>query len=434
MIAVGHAAVELTPWLEDSAQVSLIPASLFLIPIIYAGLNFGLRGAAPTAVWCAMLTLPNATLLHEGPERFVELWQTGLVVAVGLFVGYRINQERRARAEAERRESCRRASEARFRELFESTADAILLLRPGSVIDEANPAAAALFGMPRAALYDRVLSDLGGPELAQAIRDPAPHRVVRIACTGPGGDRWVHPVVTEAGALSERVQVMLRDVTAQHERQEGLEAYARQALAAREEERRRIARDLHDGPVQELVLLWRRLDELADDVPPEGRSRLGEARSLAERIADNVRRVSRELRPSLLDDLGLGPALKAEAVDFAMRTGIETRFVQSGAVRRLPPDSELMLLRIAQEALRNVERHARARKATVRLTFRQSAVRLTVTDDGQGIRPPADDRSLLLDGKLGLVGMRERARLAGGQLTVQSGRDRRTSISVAVPV
>jgi signal transduction histidine kinase len=222
---------------------------------------------------------------------------------------------------------------------------------------------------------------------------------------------------------------MLRDLTPQYERQRELEAYGRRTTAAREEERARIARELHDGPVQTLVLLWRRLDALEQ---LEGEARAGELRAAqraAREAADELRRVSRDLRPSILHDLGLTTALRAEVTSFSQRSGIVARLVAVGRERRLDPDRELALLRIVQEALRNVEQHARARRAQVRLNYKPGAVRLTVSDDGQGMpdRPRSD---LVGAGKLGLIGMGEQARLIDASLSIGASPDGGTRITV----
>jgi signal transduction histidine kinase len=267
------------------------------------------------------------------------------------------------------------------------------------------------------------------------VRSSGPVRPVQLPAQSDRQTTWVEPTCS---TFSEpdgemRTQVILRDVTVQLARQEGLEAYARQTVATREEERRRIARDLHDGPVQSLVLLWRQLDAIEGSVDPADRRTLAEARALAEQIADELRRVSRDLRPSLLDDLGLGPALKAEVATVADRAGLTGRYVETGQSRRLAPDTELTLLRIAQEALHNVERHAGAKRVLVRLGFGPSEVRMSITDDGQGIIHGTEPFGLLAEGKLGIVGMRERARLAGGEVRLRSGPQRGTTVSVLVP-
>lgn len=166
------------------------------------------------------------------------------------------------------------------------------------------------------------------------------------------------------------------------------------------------------------MLLVRKLDLVDELVAPLGTATVAEAREIAENVASELRRFSRELRPSVLDDLGLTAALKAEAENLARRSGLSVECQVTGAVRRLAPELELTCLRIEQEALHNVERHAGATRARVCLAFRHGVVRLAVEDDGCGLRqlPPASE--LLAAGKMGIVGMRERAHQAGGTLTI----------------
>ena len=135
-------------------------------------------------------------------------------------------------------------------------------------------------------------------------------------------------------------------------------------------------------------------------------------------MASQLRRFSRELRPSVLDDLGLTAALKAEAENLARRSGLSVECQVTGVVRRLAPELELTCLRIEQEALHNVERHAHATRARVYLEFGHGSLRLAVEDDGSGVGqlPPASE--LLATGKMGIVGMQERAHQADGTLTI----------------
>jgi signal transduction histidine kinase len=208
-------------------------------------------------------------------------------------------------------------------------------------------------------------------------------------------------------------------MTAHHERERGLEGIARQTLAAREAEQRRIARELHDGPVQSLVLLVRKLDGL-EPLVPAGTAILGDARAIAESVTDELRRVSRDLRPSILDDLGLPAALQSLSHMFTGRTGVKARVVLSGRSRRLSADLELTLLRIAEEALRNVERHSGATNVVLRLAFTAKGTRLMIADDGEGMEPIPSPSELLSSNRFGLIGMEERARLAGATLSLRS--------------
>lgn len=223
---------------------------------------------------------------------------------------------------------------------------------------------------------------------------------------------------------------MFRDVTLQYEREQGLEGYARHAIAAREEERRRMAYELHDGPLQSLVLLSRNLDALDEDADND--DVLEDAREIIDETAAELRRISRALRPPILDDLGLVAALRSEASAFARRSGIEARFEVIGQVRALPQDAELLLLRVAQESLHNAERHSAAGSVDVSLSYEPEASVLVVADDGRGIGTVPSAATLLAGGKLGLLGIQERVRLAQGTLDIGDRPSGGTKVSVRV--
>lgn len=133
-----------------------------------------------------------------------------------------------------------------------------------------------------------------------------------------------------------------------------------------------------------------------------------------------VRRFSQDLRPSILDDLGLLPALEGLLTSVTERDGLQTRVQVLGERRRFSPEVELTLFRIAQEALNNVRKHAQATLAVITVEFTDSTVQLKIQDNGRGFSPPALTGDLTPSGRLGLMGMYERARLLGGTLEVQS--------------
>lgn len=432
LIAGGHFMVEATAG-EIHAALAFIPTSLFLVPVVYAALSFGLHGSLPTALWSGLLTIPNVVLLHHGGEQLGELWQLGLVVLVAAFVGYRVDREKRARKDAEEREQARRVSEQKYRGIFDHVAEPILVLGPSCEIENANVAAARLFSAGVPELRGRRVCDLLGIDFEQAvIRGEATHEVRQLAVNGDR-PRWVQPVLIPLTDADGRqlTQLMLRDLTAEYERQRELEAYAQRTTEAREEERGRIARQLHDGPVQSLVLLWRQLDALEPLGDAEQEREVRAAQRAVRETADELRRVSRDLRPPILDDLGLPPALRAEVNSFSQRTGIPARLVCVGTERRLGPERELALLRIAQEALRNVGQHSHAHRAAVRLQFDTNRVRLSVTDDGQGVEQRRTAQ-LAANGKLGMIGMREQARLVDATINVANGRRGGTVVTVSL--
>ena len=189
--------------------------------------------------------------------------------------------------------------------------------------------------------------------------------------------------------------------------------------------------------VQSAILICRRLDAASEAVeqgdPGDVTRTIAEARHTAETMADELRRFSRDLRPLILDDLGLVPALKRLLLELRERSGIDVRFDVTGSVRRLDAPIELALFRIGQEALRNMENHAEASRASMRIVFGPANARLTVTDNGAGFVVPGLT-SLVSAGRLGLLGMQERARLVGGQCEIRSAPGTGTRVVAEVPV
>jgi signal transduction histidine kinase len=217
---------------------------------------------------------------------------------------------------------------------------------------------------------------------------------------------------------------------------DNLRFYVRQVTRAQEHERMRIARELHDDTAQALALISRRLDTLVlsgEEVPELLEKRIESLRELTSQTLQSLRRFSRDLRPSILDDLGLLPALEGLTSDLAERNGIEAKLEVRGERRRLSAETELTLFRIAQEALRNVEKHSLATVAQIRVEFGEARIRITIRDNGTGFRLSEERGRLVHDGKLGLAGMQERAQLLGGTLAMESAPGRGTKIVVEVP-
>lgn len=204
----------------------------------------------------------------------------------------------------------------------------------------------------------------------------------------------------------------------------------------REDERRRLARDLHDGPAQSMAAALFGVDLAISSLaraPETAREELVRARELLRDALDEVRAMMAGLRPRLLDERGLIAALQALAGTTPLwgpGVTIETHGLTSG--QRLAPDVELALYRIAQEAVSNARRHGSASRVTVRLERTNEGVTLSVADDGHGFLPrrigPVGDTGQ------GLPGMRERARLLGGELTIDSSPGSGTCVVVSIPL
>lgn len=209
----------------------------------------------------------------------------------------------------------------------------------------------------------------------------------------------------------------------------------RHVTRAQEDERRRIARELHDQTVQSLIVLCRGLDSAAAvrRLPRATLGLLHNLRAIADDVLADVRRVSRDLRPTVLDDLGLVSAVEWLAAELAKRHGIPVRVEVTGIRPRLPAETELALFRIVQEGLHNVEKHAAASEVVVVLAFAAGSFRVSVRDNGKGFHKPLTLHGLVPDGKLGLVGMHERAELLGGTLDLQSTVGKGTCLTVTLP-
>jgi signal transduction histidine kinase len=251
--------------------------------------------------------------------------------------------------------------------------------------------------------------------------------------------------------------------------QQGLRDYIGAITRGQEEERKRLARELHDDTAQDLIALGHRVEmarRVLERDPAAAAERLEELKALINATLTEVRRFTRALRPIYLEDLGLLPALEMLVRDISTgsvsvsikldpRVGLDprmhrvesgadliadgsisltTRFRVSGPARRLPEELELAVYRIAQEALTNVVQHSRATQATVELRFTDDEVTLTVTDDGVGFEVPERPEGLARAGHFGLVGMQERAALVGGRLVLESEAGRGTRVTARLPI
>jgi signal transduction histidine kinase len=217
---------------------------------------------------------------------------------------------------------------------------------------------------------------------------------------------------------------------------ESMRFYARQITRAQEDERKRIARELHDETIQMLIAISRRLEALATLPELSSGATLQQLSGLQELVGDTLkelRRFVQDLRPSTLDHLGLMVALVSMANDLGEKDGIGTEVKVRGEVRRLTPEQELGLFRILQEALSNIRRHSGATQVDVEVTFSADRVQVRIRDNGCGFEAPKRVDGLVSVGKLGLVGMYERARLLGGTLLVQSEVGKGATIIVDVP-
>ncbi len=429
VLAAVHLVVDLRSALESGPFPTGVPVGLLLVPVGYAALRYGLSGSGATACWAVLLWLPDLALPGGRGHPADDLVELALVVTVALFVGLHIEREYLERARAEGAEHDRRAAELHYHQLFDTNASPILLVDPAGVVVEANPAAAAL-GIGALGVGTEALLGVGSDGLVEG-RSPqtVPLRAqddeerdfrLSVSHLGPAGD----------GALR---QVVLEDVTEEHRAGSEARAWAGELLRAQEDERLRIAQDIHDDPLQRLMLLARQMEGLGSASPSrEEAGRLGKARGELLGVVARLRDVIRGLRPPGLDQLGLVAALRGLLADVEDEEGLTAELEVTGELARGAPEAELGVFRIVQEAVRNVVRHADATRLSVTLAYGDDAVRVVVADDGRGFEQA--DAGRVAGSHLGLLGMRERATLLGGRLEVRSAPGGGTVVEATVPL
>lgn len=421
---------------------------LYLAIVVWSGFLYGWVGAFITSLIALACMLPRAIFITTTPIdatfEMTSVFIIGNVLALS-FASLRKERDYRIRLEATHQEL--QASEQRYRQLFERANDAIWVHDLDGNITVANKASEKLTGYSveeltkinvKALLFDDSL------KLARQIRhklfadEPFEQPYEQRLRRKDGGEAFVQLATSLvfSDGIPAAFQHIARDITEQKRMQENLRYYFTQVTKAQEEERKRISHELHDETIQALVVLSRSLDNLAgskERLSKKHRLRLEELWQQTNSIIQGVRRLSQDLRPAALDRLGLLSALEWLASDAASYSGIETKVSLLGKERRLHPDVELVLFRIAQEALRNIWKHSRATKAEITIEFGDSMTRITICDNGKGFKPPEKIGNLARDGKLGLAGMQERAQLIGGNLTVQSEPGKGSRVTIELP-
>lgn len=276
--------------------------------------------------------------------------------------------------------------------------------------------------------------DPSGAGIFEVEHEIAPGR--RVVCVRgrklQANDEGVLLLILEDMTDRRRGERLLASAADELERtEEQLRALTASLFRSQEDERRRVARELHDDISQKLALLDMEMKQVEDSLGDAGevlRSRIESLRQRAGALADDVRRISRGLHPSILDDLGLSHALRALVEDFGKREQMLASFYSRNVPEELPHELGGTLYRMAQEALRNIAKHAGKTHVKVSLEFEDGKVLLEVADLGEGFDPADAHRGL------GLIGMAERARLIGGRFSVRSALGKGTTVTVEAPI
>lgn len=422
LVIVGvHYLADVRPDLIGNALPTGVPVAVLVIPIGYSALRYGLVGSTATMTWAIILWLPDLLLPHDQGHVTDDILNLSIVVLVAIIFGRRIEKEQVNQSRAF-------AVEAGYRRLFESNRSPILVLNQEDIISDANPAATGLLG-------PLVIGQTGHAVLGDVDFDQPSGHVLTLV---NGHDYRLDVVAMPLAPSDQRRQLNLEDVTEERSEERRSRQFARQIIQVEEDQRRQLARELHDEPLQLFLHLARRLETLGSvrGVPSEVVTGLNEARRQSLDAASRLRTLARDLRPPALDQLGLVAALSSLVAHLDKEDNLSAHLEVQGAARRLMPDVELGAFRIVQESSNNTLRHAKATHLNVIVAFHEDRVELTVVDDGQGF-DTSDSGPSGPSGpapSLGIMGMRERARLLGGTLSVYSTLGVGTVIQAALPV
>ncbi len=340
-------------------------------------------------------------------------------------------------------EEALRKSEAQLRAVFENSLDAIAVCDDNLHLIDANPSALALFGVSRETLSGFSLENLVPPDQRGALLSDWQAMLRNGEQWGerklmrPDGSVRTAQFSAKANFLPSQHLFSFRDITQRREAEESLSQLSQRLLQTQDEERRRIARELHDSTGQCLAAVRMNLQILKKDedkLSAEARNSLDEAFSISSQCASDVRTLSYLLHPPLLDELGLVAALGWYTAGFSERSGVKVSLEVSPESLQLPLDSGTALYRIVQESLTNIHRHSHSPTASIRLTQRGSEVILEVSDKGRGL--PAEKVQTPEQGVkglgVGITGMRERVKQLGGTLKI-SPANPGTIVTVTLP-
>jgi PAS domain S-box-containing protein len=421
---------------------------LFLVPIVWSGFMFGLRGAVVTCFAALAVMLPRALFISEYPRD--ALFETGAVFIMGNILAVTIGLMRRERERRIQLESAQQefqTSEEKYRQIFENANDAIWLHDMDGNIIAANDAAAKLIGYSREELSHMNVKSLLSKESRKSAREIREKLLKGEYVEQP----YEQNVITKQGAhtffkLTTNVvriagqpagfQLIARDVTQERRIRENLDFYLQHSAWSHEDEKKRVSSRLYDETCQELFVLSRQIENLSED----GYKALSDNEELCTKIQEqirnimsNVRRLSHDLRPPILDHLGLLPAIQSLVTDCEAYSSVATNLNIKGEPRRLPGHVEVVLFRVTQEALRNVHLHSNAKNAEVNVEFDDGKTVVSIIDNGKGSDIPEMVGDLARTGKLGLTSIQEQTRFVGGKLEIRSRPGKGTKIAVEVP-
>lgn len=329
-----------------------------------------------------------------------------------------------------------------LRELYRSAPDGIVIVSEQGLIRHANPQAETMFGYGAGELLGHPIELLVPKESHSThvrsrqayAKDPHSRPMgIELELEGRRKDGSKFPVEISLSGVKVKGSVSVVGIVRDMTERRRLRAYGNREIQAAEEERRRIARDLHDETAQDLAALIIQLRTITLEQDPERKRQLSEQlRDGLVEAVEGLRRIARGLRPPALDELGVAGAIEAYARDLGTGAGIPIDVDVARGDLPLTPAAQLELYRVIQEALTNAVRHGGGGRISVRLTLLNGYVNAVVEDEGIGFSPELELRRA--DGGLGIVGMKERARHAGGRVEISSKPGQGTQVRISLPV
>ncbi|MBN2441239.1 MAG: PAS domain S-box protein [Spirochaetales bacterium] len=420
---------------------------LLLIPISLASYIFGLRGGVISLFTALIIMIPRVVALstHKKDASF----ETVLTIAIGLLINWwllsrrkEIDLREQALTKLEEKKHELHKMGKRFQEIFEKAYDAIWIQNESGHIISANLATALLTGYTLQELNNSNISRFLKPEAIQKAQDLEiklinginVHQPYELEIKKRNGEEAILMITTSLLG-NETTPVFLkiaRDITDEKKMQAHLRLYADQIHTAYEEERKRIARELHDDTIQTLVSISRSLDNYITKLDCKEKKISEPLDNINNSIDDaliRIRRFVHDLRPPTLEYLGLIPALRELVHEARDQSTIEINLSFTTTQFPFTREQELLIYRIIQEALSNIRKHSHATKADISLLAKGKEIMVEVKDDGQGFEI-INGPMFLEKGKLGLMGMKERSHLLGGTLDISSKPGKGTTITL----
>jgi two-component system sensor histidine kinase DegS len=434
---------------SSSPLVYAVERFIYILLMAYAGWSLGVRFGISTLVASSLAMLPQSIFISGNPvdatiESLATLAIGGLSIAL-------IQVRRGWRRESKKLRGISvalRSSQESYEELLTNASDAIWVHDLDGKIVIANTACEKVTGyLPEELLGKNVAEFMSRDALViareirsklmkgQAIDQRYDQRLNKKDGTEAIVELFTRLIRADGKPIG--FQNIARDVTEERRLRDNLRLQIHKTLRAQEEERKRIARELHDDIAQSILLLSRQLDMLIS----KSDSKIPEAYLLElehiENIADNayksIQRYARDLRPSILDQMGLVAALNWLTEELGKELKIEIS-VKSDELPELPSEIELAMFRIAQETLNNIRKHAQASVVDITVKRISNNLKMSITDNGKGFSTSRLTGDLAREGKLGVLGMEERARLIGGSLQIKSAPGKGTTVIARAPI